>query len=206
MKQVLLALVLFFVGNVTLAQGYDFWNRCGDTLDIKAYPSDSFSLKQYVYPLGRTTIELSVLHFHFIEYEADQAWIAQRRGGCLLHSAYLGSVNGTESGVALPREQIIPDYFLIYSSGEFSGTYFLIGKSGAWYTLPGAGLIANQEKTVLYTYVPAECAGCMVAKFTLSSRTLATMMSTSGEYEWKEVTDPGTFIDVFGEGRWLRWE
>ena len=196
---------IFLAQNTAQAQGLNFWNRCGDTLDINLYPSDSFKVKQLNYAFGPDQVRLYILRYES-EYPEDQVWVEHRRAGKLLNSRYLGGISSGENGVALPAIQSIPGVFALYTAGEFSGTYHLIAETGDWFELPGNSLTYNHSRTALYTFVPHECGGCPIGSFSLQTKTLTTKISTGGTDAWQEEIDRNDIGLLFKDATWVKWK
>lgn len=202
-------MLLFMLAQNVCAQGF-IWNRCGDVFDRHMYPADSFSVRRMAHKLGGTEVYITLLRYpangQQTGYAEDQVWVEQRRGKTILKSVYLGGISSGESGVLLPLKQPLNDFFMVQDASEFTGTYYLIHKSGIWYELPGATLLSNQEKTVFYTTVPEECGGCTVSKFVRSSRKVATKISNGKQDAWAELKDTNTeFVNFFKNGTWVKW-
>lgn len=203
MKRNLLLLFLSLIALPLFAQGLNFWNRCGDTFDQRFYPTDSFAVKRQSIAFGHTQIVITVLHYNF--QEEDQVWIAQRRKKRILHSKYLGGISSGENGVTLPDKQILEDFFIIKYASEFTGIYFLISKTGSWYEIPGGGIILNKELNTLYTYVPVECGGCQIGKFSLATRKIITKPWDGQGVAWAEIKEPGLHANLFAHSIWIKW-
>lgn len=188
------------------AQKPDFWNRCGEVFEQNMYPADSFEVRKTVYELEETRIILTILHAVFSTEEAfNQTWIEQRKNDWLLNSRYLGFVDISEGGVALPERQLLRDFFIIKSSGEFTGTYYLISMDGDWFELPGNEIIIDQTGKMLFTYVPGECGGCTIGKFDVTKRELTTKYSAGGDDAWPEVKDRKGYVSLFRDCTWVKW-
>ncbi|MBK8196523.1 MAG: hypothetical protein IPK76_26240 [Lewinellaceae bacterium] len=206
MKPILILIFCSMMPGETTAQELDFWNRCGNVFDRNKYPADSFEVRETVYELEDTRIILTILHAVFsLEETEDQTWIEQRKDDWLLGSRYLGFVSMSEGGVALPERQLLQDFFIIKSSGEFTGAYYLISMEGDWYEIPGNELFMDKAGKMLYTYVPYECGGCAIGKFDVAGRELTTKFSGGGDDAWPEVKDRKDYVSLFWDCTWVKW-
>lgn len=206
MKPVLFLIICSVPFGKTSAQKTDFWNRCGEVFEQNMYPADSFEVRKTVYELEDTRIILTILHAVFSTEETfDQTWIEQRKDDWLLNGRYLGFIGMSEGGVALPERQFLQDFFIIKSSGEFTGTYYLISMEGDWYEIPGNELIMDEAGKMLYTFVPYECGGCTIGKFDVAGRELTTKFSSGGDDAWPEVKDRKDYVSLFQDCTWLKW-
>lgn len=199
-KVILIALLLQAITDQIFSQD----NRCGDTFDQSKYPADSFAVKQRTYAFGKTQIKVTVLHAN-IEHGEELVWVEQRSHKRILKSKLIGYL-GSESGVGILANQPLKNCFIIRQANEFSGVYYLMTMEGKWYEIPGGEIWLNKAKNILYTAVPEECGGCLVAKFSLPSKKLETKMSDGKGNAWaeaKEAEGIRLFTDV---NEWINWE
>lgn len=205
MKPLLILFFTLMLATILQAQGIP--NRCGAVFNKANYPRDSFSVKEQIYTLGSTKIVLTILHHDYLEKDKafSQIWIAQSKDKKILKSKYLG-YEGDESGIQVPNKQPLADYFIVNAAGEFSGMFYLISSNGAWYEIPGGSLYLNTNKSRLFTYVPAECGGCKIARFDLKSKKMFTKLWDSEGTAWEEIKPKSSLINVFENSKWLKWE
>lgn len=199
-----LAFALSFSG-----QGFaqDFRNRCGDLFDQHKYSVDSFSVKRSTYIIGHAEIVLTALIYDIPQgfYPRFQLWLELRRAGRVVNSKFLGGSEG-ENGCGLLANQPLKDFFILYQASEFTGIYHLISREGVWYEMPGSGIIMNKEKNKLYTYVPVECGGCEIGKFSVHSRKLATKYWNGKGVAWREVKNKADFLNLSEDVEWITLE
>ncbi|MCC6413118.1 MAG: hypothetical protein IT270_15750 [Saprospiraceae bacterium] len=69
------------------AQGYSYWNRCGDYFDARPYPADTFAVKQQEYTWGTSRVVLTVLRHKILQ--EDQVWLEQTYNGNPFRGKYL---------------------------------------------------------------------------------------------------------------------
>ena len=185
----------------------DLRNRCGDVFKRSKYPADSFIIRTRNYPLGNTTIILTFVRPKYLQDDPNffQTWLEQRENGKLLKSISLIEYS-SESGIQLPIKQPLQDFFIINDASEFTGTFYLLHKTGVWYKVPGLWMKINKAKTQLFTYVPGECGGCPIGKFDVALSKLTTKLWDGMGTAWKEADEKLELFDPFKDGEWLQWK
>lgn len=197
-------LIVFCALLTPVLQAQDTRNRCGDVFDGTKYPSDSFSVRERVYPLGNTSIVIySLRHDYFKQGNFIQVWFEQRKDGKTWKSKYWGYPEG-ENDLNLLNEQPLNDYYIINDARETTGIFYVISKTGVWYELPGGYIALNEKKSMLFTYVPVECGGCLIGRFNLKSQKLSTKLWDGYGTTWRKNGNQSNFLSlksIFAEYR-----
>ena len=217
MKTIFFFLLLSICFTTVIGQSYQMnflplKPRSGEIFDQSLYPSDSFSVRRIDHPLGETIVSVILLHHDYMGpeyYIGDeniffQIWLEQRKNGELLHSSYFGFEEG-ENYYQITTKPIHQDYYLFNSQREFTGTLFLIDKSGTWHKMTGCCFCFDPEAQVIYSFVPEECGGCTIGKFNLNTYEMITKKWDGKGIAWSEYTHNIWSNLIFGQDERIEW-
>lgn len=122
----------------------------GKPFVAKEYPAGKFRVSKNEYALGEITVRvINVRNLGFVNPpHYCRAWVDVLKGDLLVKGFYYDDIEpvGFSFGAFVPRQQPLPDYFLVVKEGDYDGRLLLIGKDGGVVDLPGGFYFVTNDK------------------------------------------------------------